>query len=214
MEHSSIPSTLHVSRHPAVAADMSVMRAASTTRREFRAALRRIARVLTLEASSTLETRSVVIQTPLEETEGVEVLRRVILVPILRAGLGMLDGALDVFPNAAVGHLGMYRNERTLESVSYYTKLPSHLADSEVLLLDPMLATGGSALAALNQLRAAGAGRIRLLALVAAPPGVHVIAQHDPDLHMYVAALDRQLDDNGYIRPGLGDAGDRLFGTE
>lgn len=193
---------------------MSVMRAASTTRREFRAALRRIARVLTLEASSTLETRSVVIQTPLEETEGVEVLRRVILVPILRAGLGMLDGALDVFPNAAVGHLGMYRNERTLESVSYYTKLPSHLADSEVLLLDPMLATGGSALAALNQLRAAGAGRIRLLALVAAPPGVHVIAQHDPDLHMYVAALDRQLDDNGYIRPGLGDAGDRLFGTE
>lgn len=190
------------------------MRAASTTRREFRAALRRIARVLTLEASSTLETRSVVIQTPLEETEGVEVLRRVILVPILRAGLGMLDGALDVFPNAAVGHLGMYRNERTLESVSYYTKLPSHLADSEVLLLDPMLATGGSALAALNQLRAAGAGRIRLLALVAAPPGVHVIAQHDPDLHMYVAALDRQLDDNGYIRPGLGDAGDRLFGTE
>jgi uracil phosphoribosyltransferase len=214
MDDSNLPSALHISRHPVVSNDMGLLRAASTGNGAFRAALRRISRALTIEASMSLDTCPVTIQSPLEALQGAVLRRGIVLVPILRAGLGMLEGALDVFPDAAVGHLGMYRNEQTLETVTYYTKLPGELGDREVFLLDPMLATGGSALSALRQLRAAGAGRIRLIALVAAPEGVQTIAMHEPDVEMWVAALDHRLNDKGYILPGLGDAGDRLFGTE
>jgi uracil phosphoribosyltransferase len=214
MSDSNTTSRLHITRHPVVTADMAVLRASSTGTREFRAALRRISRALMLEAAAELETRSVPVESPLETLQGVALLRGVVLVPILRAGLGMLEGALDVFPDAAVGHLGMYRNEQTLDTVTYYTRLPGQLGDSEVFLLDPMLATGGSALTALRQLREAGAGRIRLIALVAAPEGVQAIATHEPGVEIWVAALDHRLNDKGYILPGLGDAGDRLFGTE
>lgn len=151
--------------------------------------------------------------TPLELMSGVEVVRPVVLVPILRAGLGFLDGFLDLLPEAAVAHLGMARNEKTLRPEAYYLKCPSRMEDAEVILLDPMLATGGSAVQAVTTLKEVGARRIRFVSLLAAPEGVARLEEAHPDVAIYTAAIDRCLDEKGYILPGLGDAGDRLFGT-
>jgi uracil phosphoribosyltransferase len=150
----------------------------------------------------------------LERTEGFVLGEDVVVVPVLRAGLGLIDGFLDVLPEARVGHVGLYRNEKTLEPVDYYSKFPEGLGRSLVLLLDPMLATGGSATAAVTFLKRRGARRIRFVALVAAPEGVRKLGVHHPDVPIFSAALDRKLNERGYILPGLGDAGDRMFGTE
>ncbi len=213
MDKPIVPPNLHISDHPLVAMDMTILRDADTAPRQFREAVRRIARVLVLDATADLETRSVTVSTPLESTDGCAPARPVILVPILRAGLGMLDGVHDVLPESSVGHIGLYRDESTLEALSYYEKFPRSLNEAEVFLLDPMLATGGSAVRAIRTLHKAGARRITLLVLVAAPQGVEAVHKEQPDLSIFCAALDRGLNDRGYILPGLGDAGDRLFGT-
>ena len=208
------PSTLTVVSHPLVQHKMALLRSVDTPTREFRQLVGEIATLLAYEATRTLETEPVKVTTPLEAMEGHRIPKdRIVLVPILRAGLGMVDAVAALFPNAGVGHIGLYRNEATLEPVSYYFKIPPLGADKVYLVLDPMLATGGSASAAIAKLRESGAKRIQLISLVAAPAGVGRMSKDHPDVGVFVAALDRQLNDHGYILPGLGDAGDRLFGT-
>lgn len=163
--------------------------------------------------TANLETRAVECPTPLEVTSGTQAVRPVVLVPILRAGLGFLDGFLDLMPEAAVAHLGMARNEKTLQPEAYYLKHPTTIAGVELILLDPMLATGGSAAHSVTTLKEAGADRIRFVSLLAAPEGVSTLEEAHPDVPIYTAAIDRCLNEKGYILPGLGDAGDRLFGT-
>jgi uracil phosphoribosyltransferase len=165
------------------------------------------------EVTADFETETIPCTTPLELTSGLKVKRDIILVPVLRAGLGFLDGFLDLIPTASVAHIGLARNEETLVAEPYYLKHPPVLAESEVIILDPMLATGGSAIEAARTLRAAGATHLRFACLVAAPEGVAALQQAYPDLPIHAASLDRCLNDRGYILPGLGDAGDRLFGT-
>jgi uracil phosphoribosyltransferase len=170
--------------------------------------------LMAYEATADLPLEPVAVETPLEATRGVHVSgKKLTLVPILRAGLGMVEGVARLVPNARVGHIGLYRDESTLEPVDYYFKVPSDAAERDFFVLDPMLATGGSAAAAVASLKRAGATRIRFLCLVAAPEGVRKLAAAHPDVIVYCAALDRQLNEHGYILPGLGDAGDRLFGT-
>jgi uracil phosphoribosyltransferase len=170
--------------------------------------------ILAYEAMRGLRHDEYELQTPLEPAQGTRLADEVVLVAILRAGLGLVDGFLRLVPDARVGHLGMYRDEEALRPVGYYENIPSGVAQAEVFVVDPMLATGGSATAAIGRLRQAGARRLHLVGLVAAPEGIRAIHDAHPDVPITVAALDRELDGRGYIRPGLGDAGDRLFGTE
>jgi len=194
---------------------MALLRNVDTPTREFRQLVGEIATLLAYEATRSLETEPVSVRTPLETMEGRRIGRDlIVLVPILRAGLGMVDAVAALFPNAGVGHIGLYRNEKTLEPVSYYFKIPPLGAEKVYLVLDPMLATGGSASAAIAKLKESGARRIRLICLVAAPEGAARMMTDHPDVAVFVAALDRQLNEHGYILPGLGDAGDRLFGTQ
>jgi uracil phosphoribosyltransferase len=199
--------------HPVLARAMTELRARDTTRAAFRSAMATAAGLLAYEALRDLRVEAVTVDTPLEPSGGVR-LAPVTVVAILRAGLGMVDGFLDLVPGAAVGHLGMRRDEATLQPVPYYESLPDGIDRSTVFAVDPMLATGGSAVAALTRLREAGATDLRLVALVAAPEGIAAVRAAHPDVSILAAALDRGLDERGYIRPGLGDAGDRLFGTE
>ncbi|MGN6627343.1 MAG: uracil phosphoribosyltransferase, partial [Tepidisphaeraceae bacterium] len=185
----------------------------ATSHREFRDLLDEIAMLMTYEVTRDFPTRQVTVDTPLEPTQGFELARNVTLVPVLRAGLGMSDGVLAILPDARVGHLGVYRDETTLEPVPYYQKLPPDIRACEVLVIDPMLATGGSAIASITYLKRAGVTNLRFMCLVAAPAGVHALAAAHPDVPIYCAAVDRELNDKGYILPGLGDAGDRVFGT-
>ena len=180
---------------------------------EFRQRLRRIASLMVPAVTADLETRVVSCETPLEVTSGVEITRRIILTPVLRAGLGFLDGFFDLLPDAAVAHIGLARNEETLKPEPYYIKTPPILAESEVIVLDPMLATGGSAVAAVQRLTDLGATHLRFACLVAAPEGLATFEAAWPEVPVFTAAIDRGLNDRGYILPGLGDAGDRLFGT-
>jgi len=196
-----------------LARSLGVLRAAETPRAEFRAALADAAGMLAYEAMRDLPTGEIPIRTPLEDTTAATPARPVAVVAILRAGLGMVDGFLRLVPGAAVGHLGLRRNEQTLAAEDYYESLPSGVADATTFVVDPMLATGGSALAALLRLRAAGASDLRLVCLVAAPEGLAAVRAAEPDVPIPLAVIDRGLDERGYIRPGLGDAGDRLFGT-
>jgi uracil phosphoribosyltransferase len=166
------------------------------------------------EVSRDLQTKVIEIHTPLEKTKGVAVDQQIVLVPILRAGLGIVGGFVEVMPNARVGHIGLFRDEETLTPVDYYFKVPRNLNRALVLLLDPMLATGGSAVAAITYLKDRGAKTVRLVNLVSAPEGVRRVHKAHPDVIMYSCALDRELNNRGYILPGLGDAGDRIFGTE
>jgi uracil phosphoribosyltransferase len=166
------------------------------------------------EVSRDFQTKEISIQTPLEKTKGFIVEQQIVLVPILRAGLGLVDGFTEVMPNARVGHIGLFRDEETLKPIDYYFKVPRNLNKALVLLLDPMLATGGSAVAAISYLKKKGACKIRMVNLVAAPVGVKTVRKAHPDVTIYVCALDRKLNKRGYILPGLGDAGDRIFGTE
>ena len=200
--------------HPLIKRDVAILRDATASNHVFRTTLRRISSIMAFTVTHDLRVRKTRVRTPLEETTGYVLADDIVIVPVLRAGLGLIDGFLDVLPEARVGPVGLYRNERTLEPVDYYSKFPQGLARSLVIILDPMLATGGSASAAITFLKRRGAKRIRFAALVAAPVGVKRVATNHPDVPMYAAVLDRKLNDRGYILPGLGDAGDRLFGTE
>lgn len=180
---------------------------------EFRQRLRRIASLMVPAVTADFSTRVTGCETPLEVTSGVEITRRIILTPVLRAGLGFLDGFFDLLPGAAVAHIGLARNEETLKPEPYYIKTPPILAESEVIVLDPMLATGGSAVEAVQRLTDLGATHLRFACLVAAPEGLATFEAAWPEVPVFTAAIDRGLNDRGYILPGLGDAGDRLFGT-
>ena len=198
--------------HPLIEDVLSALRDKSTPPQDFRRLTKKLSSLLVFEASRDLPLRRVEIQTPLERTAGSRLDADIVLVPVLRAGMGMLDTLLELFPGASVGYVGLERDEQTAVARRYYLKLPD-LAERQVLLLDPMLATGGSALAAIEALREQGARSIRLLCIVAAPEGVALLDRHCPDVTIYAAALDRELDERKYILPGLGDFGDRLFGT-
>jgi uracil phosphoribosyltransferase len=193
---------------------VSILRDASTPHGLFRQTLDDAAMILAYEAMRGLRPEEYELRTPLEPAQGVRLADEVVLVAILRAGLGLVDGFLRLVPDARVGHLGMYRDEEALRPVGYYENLPSGVADAEVFVIDPMLATGGSSTQAIARLKRAGAQRITFVCLVAAPEGVEALRSAHPEVPILTAALDRELDDNGYIRPGLGDAGDRLFGTD
>src|SRR5215210_7700517 len=193
---------------------VSILRDRTTTHRVFRQTLADAAMILAYEAMRPLRGRPHEVQTPLEAAEGVHLADPVVIVAILRAGLGMVDGFLRLVPDARVGHLGMYRDEEALRPVGYYENVPPGVSEAEVFVVDPMLATGGSATQAIARLKRAGARRIRFVCLVAAPEGVAALRAAHPEVEVLTAALDRQLDANGYIRPGLGDAGDRIFGTD
>jgi uracil phosphoribosyltransferase len=199
--------------HPVVQTKLTELRDFTTDHRKFRALLGEIASLMVYEVTRDWPTQPRPIQTPMEKTVGKVLARKVTLVPILRAGLGMADGVLHLLPDARLGHLGVYRDEKTLEPVSYYQKLPPDIAQTEVLLIDPMLATGGSGSAAVAVLKKAGVTNIRFVCLVAAPEGIQALHSHHPEVPIYCAAIDRQLNEKGYIMPGLGDAGDRIFGT-
>ncbi|HZB95640.1 MAG TPA: uracil phosphoribosyltransferase [Herpetosiphonaceae bacterium] len=204
---------IFVSRHPLVQHKQTLLRRAETESKQFRELVREITQFLIYEATADLKLSERTVMTPLEEYRGVEIGDRIGLVPILRAGLGMVDAVLEMIPTARVWHLGLYRDHQTLEPVSYYNKLP-HQPDIDLcLLLDPMLATGGSATAAIEVLKQWGATRIKFLGLIAAPEGVERLAQEHPDVPIHLAALDDRLNEHAYIVPGLGDAGDRQFGT-
>jgi uracil phosphoribosyltransferase len=205
--------TLHVSQHPAVQHKLALLRTESTEPKKFRELVREISWLVGYEALADARLEDITIQTPLEETPGKRLADRIGLIPILRAGLGMVDAMLELMPTAQVWHLGLFRDERTLRPVEYYNKLPDQATVDLSLILDPMLATGGSATAAIEVLKAWGATRIKLINLIAAPEGVRAVAAAHPDVPIYTAALDRGLNERGYIMPGLGDAGDRQFGT-
>ena len=199
--------------HPLVQHNLTRLRDARTQPQEFRRLLGEIAALMTYEATRTLGVEKVSVRTPLEKTTGAQLEKEVVLVPVLRAGLGMLEPILELIPHARVGFLGLKREETTLRAHFYHKSLPKKLERCEVILIDPMLATGGSAVAALDFLSEQGAKKIRLVSLVAAPEGIRRVRQSYPALPIFTAAIDRQLNNVGYILPGLGDAGDRLFGT-
>lgn len=199
--------------HPLVLQSLTRLRDRTTPPHEFRKLLAEITTLLVYEATRDLEVRSKRVRTPLAFAKGAQLKRDIVLIPVLRAGLGMLDPLLDLIPEARVGFIGLKRNEHTLAPESYHTSLPSRLDRFEILLIDPMLATGGSALAALAQIREQGGKRIRLVNLLAAPEGLRVVQKHHPSLPIFTAAIDERLNDRAYIVPGLGDAGDRQFGT-
>jgi uracil phosphoribosyltransferase len=192
---------------------LALLRAESTEPKKFRELVREISWLVGYEALADARVDEIPVRTPLEPTVGHQLAERIGLVPILRAGLGMVDAFLELFPTAQVWHLGLFRDERTLRPVEYYNKLPDHTTVDTCLILDPMLATGGSATAAIEVLKEWGATRIKLVNLIAAPEGVRAVSEAHPDVAIYCAALDRSLNDRGYIQPGLGDAGDRQFGT-
>ncbi len=199
--------------HPVVQTKLTELRDFTSDHRKFRALLEEIASLMVYEVTRDWPTNLRPVQTPMERTTGKVLSRRVTLVPILRAGLGMAEGVLRMLPEARMGHLGVYRDEKTLEPVSYYQKLPPDIAGTEVLLIDPMLATGGSALSAVAFLKKAGVASMKFVCLVAAPEGIQALHGQHPEVPIYCAAVDRQLNEHGYILPGLGDAGDRIFGT-
>jgi len=205
--------SLHVSSHPAVLHKLALLRDETSQPPLFRALVREISWLLGYEALLNARVAPRPISTPLEDMEGARLADRIGLVPILRAGLGMVDAMLELMPTAQVWHLGLFRDERTLRPVEYYNKLPDSATVDLCLILDPMLATGGSATAAIEVLKNWGATRIKLINLIAAPEGVRAVQAAHPDVPIHVAALDRQLNEKGYIMPGLGDAGDRQFGT-
>jgi uracil phosphoribosyltransferase len=208
----SLPNVI-VIEHPVIQTKLTELRDFSADHRKFRALLDEIASLMVYEVTRDWPTKPRPVQTPLERATGHVLARQVTLVPILRAGLGMTGGVLRLLPEARIGHLGVYRDEKTLEPHSYYQKLPPDIAGTEVLLIDPMLATGGSGAAAVTFLKKAGVASMKFVCLVAAPEGIQALHRQHPEVPIYCAAVDRQLNEKGYILPGLGDAGDRIFGT-
>ncbi len=210
----SVPDGVTVVDHVLLRRLVSILRDRDTPHGEFRQTLDEAAMILAYEAMRGLRPEDHEVRTPLEPAAGVRLADQVVIVAILRAGLGMVDGFLRLVPEARVGHLGMYRDEEALRPVGYYENVPRGVEDAEVFVVDPMLATGGSATQAIARLKRAGARRVSFVCLVSAPEGVRALRKAHPEVPIYTAALDRELDSNGYIRPGLGDAGDRIFGTD
>ena len=201
--------------HPLIKHKVSILRDVNTGTNEFRKIVSEIAMLMAYEVTRDLTLEEFEVETPLEKCVGHRLSgKKLGLVPILRAGLGMVDGMLSILPSAKVGHIGMYRDPETLKPVEYYIKLPKDVSERDIFLLDPMLATGGSAIDAIDALKKRGVKSIRLLNIIAAPEGVDAVHKAHPDVDIYIANLDRELNDHAYILPGLGDAGDRLFGTK
>ena len=208
-------STVHVFNHPLIQHKLSIMRDKSTGPKEFRELLNEIAMLMGFEVTRDLPLEEVEVETPICVTKTNKIAgKKLAIVPILRAGLGMVDGIRSLVPTAKVGHIGLYRDPKTLEPVEYYCKLPPDAEEREILLVDPMLATGGSAAAAIGFIKKRGCTNIKLVCLIAAPEGIEKVQNDHPDVDIYVAHVDEKLNDHGYIVPGLGDAGDRLFGTK
>ena len=213
MNKKSTYKNLVLIKHPLVKKDLTILRNKKTNTETFRAAVTRISNILAAEISTTFSLKEYKVNTPLEKTKGYKLKHDIVLVPVLRAGLGMVEGFLQLIPDAKLGHVGLERNETTLQPKSYYLKTPKNLGKAKVILLDPMLATGGSASAAISFLKKRKAKNIVFACMLAAPEGVKRMLNDHPDLIIFSAALDRQLNKKGYILPGLGDAGDRTFGT-
>ena len=205
---------LTIFKHPLINHKLTLARDEKTNMRDFRALINEIGGLMAYEITRDLPEKEVKVTTPICETVGSCLATDVVIVPILRAGIGMVDGIHNLIPNAKIGHVGLYRDEKTLEAPEYYAKFPKEMPNASVLLVDPMIATGGSVIMALDALKKRGAKDIKLVGLVAAPEGIKKIQELHPDIDIYLAALDEKLNDVGYIVPGLGDCGDRLFGTK
>ena len=206
---------LHVMDHPLIQHKIGIIRRVETGSKDFRQIISEIAMLMCYEATRDLKVADVEIETPICRTTVKELRgKKLAIVPILRAGLGMVDGMLNLIPAAKVGHIGLYRDPETLKPVEYYCKLPEDSSEREVFVVDPMLATGGSSVAAIQMLKEKGVKNIRFMCIIAAPEGVELMQQNHPDVDIYVGALDERLNEHGYIVPGLGDAGDRIFGTK
>ncbi|MFZ5947691.1 MAG: uracil phosphoribosyltransferase [Stygiobacter sp.] len=204
---------LNLIENPLVKRDVTILRDKETNTASFRAALNRVSYAIAIEIAKSFELEQIEVTTPLENTNGYKIKKQIVLVPVLRAGLSMVDAFLKMIPDANVGHIGLQRDEVTLKPIDYYYKAPKKLDESITIVLDPMLATGGSAVASFNSLKQKGANNCMLACLIAAPEGIKKMNEEHPDVPIYTASLDRQLNDVGYILPGLGDAGDRTFGT-
>ncbi len=208
-------STVHVFEHPLIQHKLSILRDQTTGVKEFRELVGETAMLMCFEATRDLPLEAVEVETPVAKAQCKRLAgKKLAIVPILRAGLGMVDGMVAMIPSAKVGHIGLYRDPETLEPVKYYFKMPPDISEREVIIVDPMLATGGSAIAAVDFLKEVGVKHIRCMHIIAAPEGVQAMQKAHPDVDIYVAALDERLNDHGYIVPGLGDAGDRIFGTK
>ena len=206
---------VHILDHPLIRHKLAIIRNKDTDTKQFREIIKELATLMAYESFKDVPTQEIEVQTPLEVTKQIVVKENSIaIVPILRAGLGMVEGVLSLFPAAKVGHIGLFRNEETLQPEEYYCKLPTNIDEKVVMVLDPMLATGGSSVAAIDMLKKRGCKRIKLMSIIGAPEGVEKVAEAHPDVEIYVSTLDRCLNENGYILPGLGDAGDRIFGTK
>ena len=201
--------------HPLIQHKLSILRDKSTSVKEFRELISEIAMLMCYEATRDLPLEEITVETPVAPAKCKRIAgKKLAIVPILRAGLGMVDGMVNMMPNVKVGHIGLFRDPETLEPVKYYFKMPQDISERDVIVVDPMLATGGSAVAAVTFLKEAGARHIKLMDIIAAPEGVEAMQKAHPDVDIYVAALDDHLNEHGYIVPGLGDAGDRIFGTK
>ena len=208
-------STLHVYDHPLIQHKLSIIRDQNTSSKDFRQIISEIAMLMCYEATRDLPVEEVEIETPVSKATVKRLAgKKLAVVPILRAGLGMVDGMLNLIPAAKVGHIGLYRDPDTLEPVEYYCKMPKDISERDVIIVDPMLATGGSATAAISFMKKYGCKHVKLMCIIAAPEGVKRVQTDHPDVDIFVAALDDHLNDHGYIVPGLGDAGDRIFGTK
>ena len=205
---------LNLLKHPLLTHKLTILRRKETITRDFRETLGEIATLMAYEITRDLPLKDITVETPIGECKTKELAMDVVLVPVLRAGLGMVDGISKLIPNARIGHIGMYRDHSTLKPMTYYSKFPENLGEAVVMVLDPMLATGGSSTDAIKVLKERGATTIKLVCIVGAPQGVERIMKDHPDVQIYLAGLDDRLNENGYIVPGLGDAGDRLFGTK
>lgn len=206
---------IKIFEHPLIQHKVTYLRKTSTGSRDFRELVSEIAMLMSYEATKDLPLEDIEIETPMEKTTGKVISGKTLAtVPILRAGLGMVDGILNILPTAKVGHIGLYRDEKTHKPVEYYCKLPQDISSREIIVLDPMLATGGSAVEAIKMLKDKGCKHIKFMCIIAAPEGLEVLKTAHEDIDIYIASLDRQLNENAYILPGLGDAGDRLFGTK
>jgi uracil phosphoribosyltransferase len=206
---------IHILNHPLLQHKLTILRNENTSTKDFRELVSEIAMLMTYEATRDLPLEDITVKTPIS-TDTFKTLsgKKIAIVPILRAGLGMVDGVLKMIPAARVGHIGLFRDPKTLEPVKYYCKMPPDIADRDVLIVDPMLATGGSACAAISFMKDYGCRHIKMMNILAAPEGIERVQREYPDAELYIAGLDKRLNENGYIVPGLGDAGDRIFGTK